>query len=249
MTDFVRSPNLPKKVETLIIGSKYRGVLEASLTNLGIDVIWIDENPDVDPRLASHCDLSVLHTGGNSFILAPYLSDSFFTKKMKKAGANITFAGIRQKSEYPHDAQLNQCIFGEYRIFNPKSAFEFNSKNLINVTCTQGYARCSVCIVSERAIITADRIIAERAGEKGIDVLLISPGGISLDGFPYGFIGGAAFKLSENTLAFTGHLKNHADRDRIEKFLNLHEVEIEYLTEYPAFDIGGAIPLSEKISY
>ena len=76
-----------------------------------------------------------------------------------------------------------------------------------------------------------------------MDVLQIRPGHIALEGYDYGFIGGASFLLDSNTLAFTGHLDVHPDRDRILDFLRQHGVSAVFLTESPVFDIGGAVRL------
>jgi len=54
----------------------------------------------------------------------------------------------------------------------------------------QGYAKCSLCIVSENAVITADEGLAYTLCRAGLDVLKIIPGCIRLPGYGYGFIGG-----------------------------------------------------------
>ena len=114
------------------------------------------------------------------------------------------------------------------------------------ISCKQGYARCCTCVVDEGAIITSDRGIAAAARKKGIEVLEISAGHIALEGFPYGFIGGASFKLEKNILAFTGTLDRHPDREAIGQFLFLRKVHPVYITQEPVFDIGSAIPIIEK---
>jgi hypothetical protein len=76
-------------------------------------------------------------------------------------------------------------------------------------------------------------------------VLRIAPGAVVLDGFPYGFIGGASFKISEKNLAFTGRLDGHPDCERILSFLREREIEPLFLTQEPIFDIGSAIPILE----
>ena len=115
----------------------------------------------------------------------------------------------------------------------------------VQVSSRQGYSRCSVCVVNDNAIITADEGICRSAKAHGIDVLKIRPGYIDLPGFDYGFIGGASFKLSDTKLAFTGGLDKHPDAERIIEFASLHNIDIVYITDKPAFDIGGAIPITE----
>ena len=91
----------------------------------------------------------------------------------------------------------------------------------------QGYTKCSICVVSENAIITSDIGIHCKAKESGIDSLLISPGYIDLPGYKYGFIGGASFKISDNVIAFTGSLDSHPDKDNIEHFLCKYDEKVK----------------------
>ena len=110
----------------------------------------------------------------------------------------------------------------------------------------QGYAKCSALIVDERSIISQDRGLTRAAAAAGLDVLQISPGHVALDGFEYGFLGGAGFKISRDKLCFTGVLDIHPDKGRILDFLSARGIRPLYLTDRPVFDIGSAIPLTEK---
>ena len=252
MAEFVSLPNLPLRAGEVIIGEKYFDILENPLKKLGIDAAKVPDNPCVDKRLSGHADLSVLHRGGKELLLAPYLKGSKFAESMQKRGFEVSFADIVQQAEYPLDAQLNCCVAGKNIIAAPTVSYAeivnyFTiKKGYRMISCKQGYARCSVCVVDENAIITADRGIAAAARENGLEVLAISPGFIALDGFPYGFIGGAAFKMANDTLAFTGTLDQHPDKEAIENFLAVRKIKPVYITHYSIFDIGGALPVTEK---
>ena len=251
MMRFVETPNLPVCASTVIIGEKYCKILQSGIKSLGIDALFMPDNPYVDVRLSGHADLSILHLGGSRLLLAPYLKGSSFSRRLEDRGFDIRFAGIEQSSLYPGDAQMNVCILGDKVIYNPKTGSDAIVKDLtigngaIQVSSRQGYSRCSVCVVNDNAIITADEGICRSAKAHGIDVLKIRPGYIDLPGFDYGFIGGASFKLSDTKLAFTGGLDKHPDAERIIEFASLHNVDIVYITDNPAFDIGGAVPITE----
>ena len=237
--------------ETVLIGENYLELLEKPLQKLGINAVPVPGNGFVDPRLSGHGDLSVLHTGGNCLWLAPHLQGSRFADRLNSMGFALDYPDILQSAAYPGDAQLNVCICGKYAICN-KFIVPMGIVNYLTfrgfevVDCRQGYAKCSACVVDEGAIITADRGIETAARKAGLDVLLIEPGYISLDGFTFGFIGGSSFKISRSKLAFTGTLDVHPNRDEILQFLEKHEIEAVYLTEKPAFDIGSGIPLIEQ---
>jgi len=115
-------------------------------------------------------------------------------------------------------------------------------KNIVK----QGYAACSAAAVDGYSIITADKAIAEAAGSRGYQALVISPGGIRLDGYDYGFIGGCCGLLDEKTLAFTGRLSSIKDGERIKGFCASRGVSVIELTDEPMKDIGGIIPLLES---
>ena len=247
----VENSNLPEMAETVLIGEKYLELLEKPLQKLGINAVPVPGNGFVDPRLSGHGDLSVLHTGGNCLWLAPHLQGSRFADRLNSMGFALHYPDILQSAAYPGDAQLNVCICGKYAICNrsivPGEIDHYLTiKGFEIIDCRQGYAKCSVCVVDEGAIITADRGVEAAAREAGLDVLLIEPGYITLDGFSFGFIGGSSFKISRSKLAFTGTLDQHPNKNDILCFLKTHEIEAVYLTERSIFDIGSGILITEK---
>lgn len=104
----------------------------------------------------------------------------------------------------------------------------------------QGYARCSVVPLTEQAAITADRPLADALRAHSIDVLLIRAGHILLDGYGYGFIGGASFPLPDGSIGFFGDLSTHPDHAAIEAFADRHGVRLRSLPGALA-DFGGGI--------
>lgn len=252
MADFVLHANLPKRAEHVIIGAKYARLLEEPLKLRGITPLFVPDNPNVDERLSGHADLSVFHAGGEEIWLAPYLRESAFAARLAALGARVHIADIAQSAAYPHDAQMNIAAVGGAFIYNPKASYTPVVEHLANVRgmrgapVRQGYAKCSVLVVDERSIITQDAGIARAAHRIGLDVLEIVPGYVALDGFEYGFLGGAGFKPAADIMAFTGTLAAHPDRARILAFLAARGVNAVYLTGLPVFDIGSAIPITEQ---
>ena len=252
MPDFVCDSALPSAAGSVLLGEKYAKILENSFHAAGIVPIFVPSNPDIDPRLSGHVDLSVFSYGRGALLLAPYLRGSRFAEALEQLSCEIIFSADKQGQKYPHDANLNACRFGNRIVINERSI----SNEIVNyltiksayriLKCRQGYANCSLCVVSENAVITSDGGIAQVLLRDHVDVLLIESGYIELPGFSHGFIGGSAFLIEKNTMAFTGRLDLHPDRKRIEAFLNEYQVSSVYLTERPIFDIGGIIPLTEK---
>lgn len=250
MTKFVETPHLPKgKVRHIIIGEKYKVSLNEQIIGLGLEPIWLPDNPCVDERLSGHCDLAAVHLGGERVLLSEYLRGTEFAEKLLSLGVSLTFSPDPQSKQYPDDAGLNACIIGNCAIYNPKTvsaelAEHFSSTGIRQIPVRQGYTKCSVCVVDEGTVICSDSIIAKKCADSLIDALYVPDPKIKLSGFDYGFIGGAAFKISDDALAFTGNIVSDV-KNVIEDFLRRKSVRPVYLSRECVFDIGSAIPLTE----
>lgn len=253
MYTFLESPHLPKgRVVSIIIGEKYRQKLEPALIKKDISTLWMPDNAFIDPRLSGHADMTAIHLGGKEFVISePFMREELnYVKSLTILGLKIYPSEISQEGRYPLDSSLNACISGNYLIHNqkitdPAVADHLKDKKMLDVR--QGYAKCSICPVDENSFITSDKGIAASAKSAGLDVLLISPGYIELEGFDTGFIGGSAFKISHDELAFTGTLEHHPDKDAIEEFLKKKNVRPVRLTDETLFDIGSGIPVFESM--
>ncbi len=230
----------------LLIGRRYREKLAQSLGALGIEPVWLPDDPALDQRLVGHADL-LAFASGRQIVLAEELCDpSNIVNYLTNMGYHVRPTKNTRGSRYPADAGLCVCTTGKYTIYAP-DAIDDAIRPLIGgipVTVAQGYAKCAACVVDDRSIITADAGVSRAAKSVGMDVLDIAPGHIRLDGYEYGFIGGASFKIDDDVIAFTGTLDEHPDRERILCFLAERGKMVEFLTQEPIFDIGGAICLS-----
>ncbi len=248
MQQFVKKPNLPSgKVSVAAIGEIYADELSAALEQFGVRLVRCPNNPDVDRRLGSHIDLSVFHVGENKFLLSKTASESTFAEDLKQLGAEIIVSEKSLAPEYPNDAVLCSLSIGG-RVFHNTKFTDSNiralfSDRLINVK--QGYAKCAVCPVTENAAISSDPGLSKAMREQGIEVLEIVSGYVTLEGFAEGFIGGSAFTIAPDKLAFTGSLDKHPDGSKIEDFLLKHGICPVYLTDKPIFDVGSVIPILE----
>jgi hypothetical protein len=225
----------------LAIGQKYRDRLEKSLKNQ--DILWLPDNTEIDPRLAGHSDLSLFVGKNREFVAA-----SSVYPLIANILTNMGYKGhtsAEQGPHYPQDVGLCLCNTGLYTIYSPKTIDKAAELLLTDtlIPVSQGYTKCAVAVVDPNSIITADTGIAFKARQAGMDVLQITPGYIILDGFDYGFIGGACFLLDDHTMAFTGVLDEHPNKPQILTFLLKHGVTPVYLTQEPIFDIGGAVSL------
>ncbi len=248
---YIENANLPENASLVLLGEEY-GYLSTELEALGISSITVPQNPYIDKRLASHADLSVFFAGSNKLYLAPHLRNTNFSKLIEELGFETVYLEISQSAEYPNDCQFNVCIWNRNILYNEHTAERriisdfISQKEILQLKCKQGYCKCMVSVVDSNSIITSDHGIAKVCEEQGIDVLKIEPGHIDLDGFDYGFIGGASFKSSKNTMIFTGSLDMHPDKDAILNFLSKRNIMPKYLTNKKIFDVGSIFPIIEK---
>ena len=174
----------------------------------------------------------------------------------------------RLSADYPGDIIYNACSTGKYFLHNlkytaPELLAAAKAAGLEFIDIPQGYAKCSIAVVSENAVITYDRGIASAIAAVGgkvisydatldcsvtdksrntLEVLLITPGHINLPGYNTGFIGGCTgLDYIHNELIFNGDLSLHPDGDSIREFVESHGVTIKDFPGRPLTDIGSII--------
>ena len=235
----------------ILLGERYRPVLDAPLRELGLSPLYLPDNPMLDPRLAGHADLSVF-AAGERIWLPPLFKGTEIHETIKEYGYFVVFPNILEGKIYPADAHLNLCAVGKRLFFSPKASapeiveFLTISAGYQPIPVKQAYLRCAMLPVDGESIITADPGVAKAARAVGLQVLQIEPGHVELEGFAYGFLGGAGFLLPEQRLAvMTGRLDRHPDRGRIEAFLRERGLALHVLTDEPVFDIGSAFVLAD----
>lgn len=240
--NFVLSPNLPQKaVSHCIIGSAHSETI-ADLSKLRITSIT--SPPFGRTPIASHVDIVCHHIGGRDIVVYPYNGD--FTDTIKSLGFNVIFPDETLGQCYPFDVLLNAARVGEYLICNSARTStvlvnRFTEHNIIDVR--QGYSKCSTLVVSSCAIVTSDGTIAKNAIEKGIEVLHIRAGFITLEGYDYGFIGGCGTLISEKLMYFTGNIYAHPDGVEIVRFLHGFGIDVVCGSGVDLVDVGSILPV------
>ena len=206
----------------------------------------------LDPRLAGHADLSVFPAGERMW-LSPQLKGTEIHEMLHEFGYFVDFPNISEGILHPADARLNLCAVGKHLFFSPKASapeiveFLTISEGYQPIPVKQAYLRCAMLPVDEDSLITADPGVAKAARAAGLQVLRIEPGHVALEGFAYGFLGGAGFLLPEQKLAvLTGRLDRHPGKGRIEAFLRERGLALHILTDEPIFDIGSAFVFAHR---
>ncbi len=189
--------------------------------------------------VSSHADMLLCPLGESIAVHRLYYEEN--RGLFDKNNIKVTVINEPAGKKYPDDILLNGLFLSE-KLYG---RIDKLSKTLVDfakerVFVRQGYTRCSVCKINEHAIITSDASISDAASANGVDVLKIVPGHIELDGYDYGFIGGASFVYNSKVFFF-GKIEDHPDFEKIRDFTNKHSLETISLSERPLYDIGGAV--------
>lgn len=245
---FIKLPNLPhNKVKVVIVDYKTDSKTIKTLKELNIDVIKSCRCNGLNSAVDGHPDMQIHHLEDNKFICSPGCYD-YYLNALKQYSAILYKGSIRLTGNYPYDIAYNVASVGNFVFCNKKytdfNIYDYNiniGKKIIDIK--QGYSKCSICIVSNSAIITSDKSIAVIAKENKIDVLLINEGHIELKPYNYGFIGGCSGLLSPSLLAFNGNIRKHPDYMQIKNFCVKYNVKTFSLSEDKLYDIGTIMPI------
>lgn len=211
-----------------------------TLKSYGFNLIKTKKINNLYEAVNGHTDLQIVKVN-DDLIVCPECFQyykAFGIKNIIKGSSSLQY-------KYPEDIFYNAAIFGKYAVHN----FRFTDsvlkdtikKNfLFEINVNQGYSKCSICIISDNAIITEDEGIAKTLSCENVDVLKIEKGSVKLKGLNYGFFGGAT-GLWNNTLFINGELKYHTDNERIRKFCKNHNVTIKELKLGEIYDIGSIL--------
>ena len=241
----LKNANFPSSEVCLAAVNSQARELISALRGRNIEVLEILPAPAINDGTAAHADLHVLHTGGSGLLLSAEQGKS--SEYLKSLGFDVKILTEPLGGNYPSDVLLNAAVVGDFVFANPKTVcpnVDFSGKTLIPVR--QGYTKCSVCPVAERAIITDDPGICRAALKNGFDVLLVEKGDVRLSGRDYGFIGGCCGLVSRTEMIFNGSLSSHRNAGEIVDFLERYSVGAVSCGAYPLTDVGGIIPLCDN---
>ena len=226
----------------LCSGDIPKGISEI-LETLRYEVMRIPESHVLAKPVALHPDMLFSLVGKRTILTdkAYCLSNAAFFKALEEKGVKVTVSKSSLSEKYPLDILFDAIKTEKLLIGNLKyTAPELFSDGITCVNVKQGYALCSTALLKDAAI-TADKGIADALEENGYDVLRISPGGIALNGYDFGFIGGASAVLEDaKAVVFFGDIKRHPSGNDIILFCKKNGYKVYFDDSFPLTDYGGA---------
>lgn len=221
-------------MSTIYLSDKTNKLLLNYLKHLGHHLVLIKDTGLVYPEVATHADIYMCKLGAEP------------ESPIFRGGIDDTLClGYR----YPENVKYNAVCIGNYFIHNlnytsPMLLEKIKESGFKTIQVKQGYTKCNLVVINKHAAITSDEGIYNHI-KHHVNVLLIQPGHVKLDKFPYGFLGGTSGRVG-NEIIFNGNLKAHPDFKKISDFIAVQNLEIKYFEEYPLEDIGSIIEWRDK---
>jgi len=240
---------IKNKLQLAIVDKRIPQTIEDNLNNIGVNIIKSTACSNTYDAIKYHPDISVCKLNSNNIVVAPNVYD-YYKEVLKPYGFNVICGESTIKNKYPYNIHYNIVILEKFAIHNfkytDKVILDYIEKNNIEkINVSQGYCKCSICVVDDNSIITSDEGIYKEVIKHDIDCLLIEKGHIDLFELNYGFIGGCSFLLSNNELAFLGNIKKHPDYDKILNFVKSKNKKLISLSNDKLIDLGSVIQLME----
>ncbi|WP_394012023.1 DUF6873 family GME fold protein [Anaerococcus cruorum] len=222
----------------LIISHKSTVEFKEFLKDNKLDFIETIDNPNLDPRIADHPDLSIFPLNENDLSI-----DSSVIKYYQK---NITdknlIPGESVSKKYPYDAIYNVYKGSDLYIHNNVTEKNINNYMKVNnykhLFTNQGYTRCSIIPMGDK-ILTADFGIYKTLKDK-IEVILLRQENIPLDGFDKGFLGGTC-GFFDKTLIFNGNIEKLSNYETIKKESEASKIRLLYPKNCDLVDTGSIL--------
>ena len=223
----------------LVISYKASDDFKNFLRENGFSFIETIANPNLDPRIADHPDLSLFKIDHKTLVVDEAVF-SYYEEKL--VGFNLV-KGENLGGKYPQDALYNLVRFKDFYIHN-----DFTEKNIENfliekgishLKVNQGYTRCSLIPLGD-LLVTSDYGIY-KALKNEVDIELVDNDKVILDGFDQGFLGGAC-GLVGNQLIFSGDISRHKAFVKIEEICKNKNIDIIY-PKTELVDLGSIIEI------
>ena len=230
-------------MSAVIIDNRMPNKCKDALRALGFELIELPCFSSLPSPVSAHPDMLLFFADKTVFTHKDYRQTA--KKELDRIcdlGYDILLSGEKIAPEYPNDILFNALRVGK-TIYCKESAVsslikDFAIEKGLRLADTrQGYAKCSVCSLSESAAITADPSLARSLERDGTCVLKIRAGGIILSGYDTGFIGGCSGVFGD-TVYFSGNIALHPDGEKIIDFCESHKKRVVSLSDEPLFDVG-----------
>jgi hypothetical protein len=223
----------------IIVDQKISPKAKEKLSSYG-DLFELKTEGIVYPAISGHPDIFICQSD-DKLIVAPNLPEEYL-KKLKYSFSNVITGEFPVGKEYPATSRYNATATPNHLIHNFRHTDFMITRTLEGLNpihVDQGYSRCNLLPLKDDHFITSDEGIFKVLMRLHLNLLYVSPEGISLEGFPNGFFGGCCGVLRDKVFV-NGNLDHFPEGEKVRNYLYKLGYEIIELFNGPLMD-GGSI--------
>lgn len=245
---FLKAACIPESPVSMAVVSDVKKYITDELERLGIRTIYSDKLSGISGAERFHADMGFCYAG-EGHIYAACNSSPAVRARLREEGLIIHETKLPITAAVPslNVRILNNKLLCCTRTADSELLRNYADRNYSILHTNQRYTACSCAVINGNALITSDESVYRLCPKNDIDVLKISPSHIELEGYSYGFIGGCCGLIAKDMLAFSGDISAHPDYENIKSFSANHNVSLLSLSDKPLYDIGGILPIKEKL--
>lgn len=194
-----------------------------------------------------HPDMVMHPVDERTFVVAPNVFN-YYAAQLTCIGIKVIKGGKTLHRNYPDDIAYNVARIGRYAVHNMRytdevlrCCLEAVKTEFIHVS--QGYAKCSIAPLDSNKAVTSDEGVHRILRLNGIECLCMNPGIVRLDGYDYGFIGGAVFILEPGIFVLSGRIKDQSEDERLRAFTKTSGYKYVEASKEEISDLGTVIPV------
>jgi hypothetical protein len=205
------------------------------------DLLEIETSGITYPAISGHPDIFFCQAK-QELAVAPNLPEKYFSA-LQKHGVKFTTGQKPVGNTYPHTSHYNAVVSQTHLIHNinytDKSLLQI-CRGLKTIHVNQGYTRCNLISLNGSVFITSDPGFNKTLTDHGLNCHYFPPHEIYLEGFTYGFLGGACGIL-EQKLFVCGNLNLHNWGNKFRNVAENAGYEMIELCNTPLHDTGSII--------
>lgn len=210
------------------------------LSSLGYSIIFSTEIEDITNSTATHPDMQFVKIADKKAIVSSQ-SLNYYKRLLPDFEFDIV-NGIC--SPYPNDTALNFVFIGQNAICTDHQICKVKQLHRYNCNVVkQGYTKCSICILNDKAILTGDRGIANSLENSTVKVYFLPCNEIKLNGYNNGFWGGATGIVDKDKVYFNGNIEKLSCYNDLINILEKEKIEPIYHKNTDLYDNGSIILL------
>ncbi|OHW63160.1 hypothetical protein EUAN_00220 [Andreesenia angusta] len=247
-----RNPFIPsERGDIAVVDGRISPKIEENLREMGVLVIKTVRCESTYEAVSYHPDIVMHPVNERDIVVAPSVAE-YYKDRLESHGLKVIAGESEIGMDYPYNIGYNVGRVGNFALHNlkytdPVLKYYLDKENVEWVYVKQGYSKCSLLPIGDSHVLTSDKGIARvLSGSCGVEVCVIEPGGIVLDGMEYGFIGGSGGMISKGELVLSGSYRNHKSKRRIDEFVKSCGVKVTLASNSSIVDLGSIIFLKSR---